>query len=344
MPSSLIGKSGDRWRLRPGSLTMLRCLRLGVRPSALWIAGLMFPSVGLSFYGLQYVLRLLGNVADVPVFEALIERESLWLPWSPSAILNVFSFDYSQAGAGARLVASLTMLLCVLPLGCRLSAALARVADEPHWKEAAQNRRAPSLRDAWRHSRGMTLEIFGLWLCLQGLLFGCFGLVMGPILLLVNQLHLELLGNFLLIPLALPLLLIFLYASVLGALNQLALPSLVFNRRGPASALTHAWRLVRSDPWAVTRAMLIDLALQIVLFRMNPGEGKWDIFLALMFGITGVARACYWARVYTELGGLRAVDGVPGLPSQGSGGAGPDASNAGPGSSSKLGSGQPRLA
>jgi len=113
--------------------------------------------------------------------------------------------------------------------------------------------------------------------------------------------------------------LIFLYAATLGALNQLALQSLVFNRRGPASALAHAWRLVRHDPWAITRALLVDVGLALLvdvglqLFLSDWYPIVVNFLEGVLLAITGVARSCYWARLYTSLGGLRAVDGVPGL-------------------------------
>jgi hypothetical protein len=85
--------------------------------------------------------------------------------------------------------------------------------------------------------------------------------------------------------------------------------------------------------------MIVDLALQIVAFGWSPAPTAIGY---LLLAITGVARACYWARVYTALGGLRAVDGVPGLPSQGPAAGAP--SDALGGGSSPSGGGPPRLA
>ena len=48
------------------------------------------------------------------------------------------------------------------------------------------------------------------------------------------------------------------YAIILQVVNQLALHSLAHNRRGVASALTHAWRLVRGSPWGALRATIGD--------------------------------------------------------------------------------------
>lgn len=307
MPSSLIGKSGDRWQLRHAAATMFQCLRLGVRPSLLWLAGLAFPSVALSFSGLQLVLEILGKNTGIEILKLV--QGQFPLPWSPAVIANVT--DMLEGHSVAPFFAGAALFAVLLPLACRLSAALARIGDERDWKDVAGPRRAPRLGAALSQSKGLTIETLGLWLCLQGLLFGCFGLVMGPLILLINQFKLGGLGNWLLIPLLPPLALIFLYAATLGALNQLALQSLVFNRRGPASALAHAWRLVRHDPWAITRALLVDVGLQLFVFGWNPS--KWDFLVVVLLAITGVARACYWARVYTSLGGLRAVDGVPGL-------------------------------
>ena len=104
------------------------------------------------------------------------------------------------------------------------------------------------------------------------------------------------------------------YAIILQVLNQLALHSLAHNRRGVASALTHAWRLVRASPWSALRATLVDLLLfflvlfvQGVLESLLPGFIGWVLFCCVV-GFAGVTRAGYWARTYTGLGGLATVE------------------------------------
>src|SRR5262245_5861995 len=137
MPSSLIGKTGDTWRLRYGAVTMLKCLRTGLRPSFLWFAGFLFPSIAISIFGLQFALELLGRFAGIAIVEPLVEK-SILLPWVPSELLRSDSEFVKFSGV-------LTVFAVLLPLACRMSAALARVGDERDWKEAAGPRRTPRL-------------------------------------------------------------------------------------------------------------------------------------------------------------------------------------------------------
>ena len=109
--------------------------------------------------------------------------------------------------------------------------------------------------------------------------------------------------------------------AVLMVVNQLALHSLAHNRRGVASALTHAWRLVRTSPLGALRATLVDLVLFVsvvvvdaVFVRNFAGDSPLSLALELaLFGFAGVTRAGYWARTYRALGGLSSSDNVPGL-------------------------------
>jgi len=106
------------------------------------------------------------------------------------------------------------------------------------------------------------------------------------------------------------------YALLLSVLYQLGLQSLAQNRRGVASAVRHAWRIARHDPWATFRAVVVDFLLYvtttmiaIVLFATVIGAP----FGLGMLGFAGTTRACYWARTYRVLGGLSAEDRIPGL-------------------------------
>jgi hypothetical protein len=122
-----------------------------------------------------------------------------------------------------------------------------------------------------------------------------------------------------------PLILLFgFYLLALSVLGQLALQSLVENRRGVSSALLHAWRIVRHDPPATARAVAAELllfALTLVAVRAFAGvlgdlPGQTGFVFALQIalaGFAGVVRAAYWARIYRALGGLTPADGVPGL-------------------------------
>jgi hypothetical protein len=114
------------------------------------------------------------------------------------------------------------------------------------------------------------------------------------------------------------------YGLLLSVIYQLALHSLAQNRRGVASALIHAWRIARNDPWATARATLVDLLLYVTMLALQylvagllgaTCIGIPLILLAwpLIPGFAGVTRAAYWARAYRALGGLSPDDHVPGL-------------------------------
>jgi hypothetical protein len=119
---------------------------------------------------------------------------------------------------------------------------------------------------------------------------------------------------------------------ILSLLQQLALQSLVHNRRGVGSALQHAWSILRQDPWAGGRTMTGEILLAVLalvlggamhllsigpLIALGPFAAPAVLLLKLAaFGFTcllGVTRACYWAAAYRALGGLSPDDGVPGL-------------------------------
>ena len=115
------------------------------------------------------------------------------------------------------------------------------------------------------------------------------------------------------------------YALVLHAMGQLALQSLVKNRRGMASALIHAWRLIQNDPRATLWAAAGDLGLTVFVLLLSWGLGQFAVIgpwlgglllipaWTALAGVAGLARAGYWASAYRALGGLGAEEGVPGL-------------------------------
>jgi hypothetical protein len=113
--------------------------------------------------------------------------------------------------------------------------------------------------------------------------------------------------------------LVSLYAVVVSTLHQLALHSLVHNRRGVASALVHAWRIARHAPVVTARAVATDLVLYVSVAALTLGvksltDGLGGTLVTLsLAGFAGVTRAGFWARAYRALGGLSPDDGVPGL-------------------------------
>jgi hypothetical protein len=163
-----------------------------------------------------------------------------------------------------------------------------------------------------------------MWLMQLAMLFVAMLFLIGPLVMIVRSFELREF-SVVVVGLIVPVLFVLLsYAIVLQVLNQLALHSLAHNRRGVASALTHAWRLIRTSPWCAARATVVDLVLFLSVaalhsslahfFRVTglAGPLEWLVLLAVA-GFAGVTRAAFWARAYRALGGLSAADQIPGL-------------------------------
>ena len=150
----------------------------------------------------------------------------------------------------------------------------------------------------------------------------CLGLIpVGLFFFLVEEVS-EVFGVLLIALLPIVAFLLF-YLLLLNLLFQIALHSLAQNRRGAASALTHAWRIAKNDPWATARATLVDFLLYatvlLIAFSLSAVLVMTcliPVAMALLLatsGFLGVTRACYWARAYRALGGLSPEDQIPGL-------------------------------
>jgi hypothetical protein len=114
------------------------------------------------------------------------------------------------------------------------------------------------------------------------------------------------------------------YGFLLSVLFQLSLHSLVRNRRGVGSALLHAWRIARNDPFATTRAVLVDAVLYVTVLAVHgvvwlawslSGELVLLLLVPLSLcieAIVGGTRCAYWSSAYEGLGGISTVDDQPG--------------------------------
>ncbi len=284
--SLLLGRPDDPWSLSDAVDALAVAARQAGAPGLIWIAGLFYPGLGLK----------VGDSGEA-VVSAL-----------RGAVVPGERMDEAVGG----LIGGLLVLLLV---GFRLVTGLAALSPPETWTRVAGTRRCPRLRDAWAAGRGLTLSAAGLWLGLLLLWATATLFLLGPLAAL-SQLGVV---DFLRMPgfiLAGPLIgLMAFYGLLLSVLYQLALHSLVQNRRGAASALTHAWRLVRNDPWAAGRATLVDFALTlttVVVTLVLMLMCLWPLVLCFS-GFAGVTRAGYWARNYRALGGLAPADEVPGL-------------------------------
>lgn len=322
--SSLIGIPGEPWSLSRATDAMGAAARQVSRPGLVWLCGFFYPA--LTFLG--------GNGGEL--------------------LLSLLYKRGTGVSEGGRIVIGIGVLFAVL--GARMTAGLARLGSPEAWSEHTRDRRTPRIRDVWRAGRGLGWSTLGLWFLVLLMLAIPSLVVLAPPLYLLehwgwtpgaatedaNAVSALILGPFVAVVLVM--------GFVLSVLYQLALQSLVHNRRGTASALLHAWRIARHDAWATARAVLVDFlaflvlilvqgvafvvfvfsltgicclapALLLLLFVRKPWVVKtlellYASLLLLLPGFLGVVRAAYWARVYRSLGGLSPGDGVPGLSSE----------------------------
>jgi len=325
--SSVLGRPGERWRLSQAMDELGESVRRAARPSWLWFAGLIAPSVEY-FAGIGRTAATLLDKStgiDLGLAQAKLEVSAAISPNSLGSLISQLPWPQLRQQDGGLFMLALAafgMWLLALPFA-RLLAGLHAVAPERAWAALEHEHGRARLRDAWRAGRGLAASSLALILAPQLLLVGALFALLGPLVMLINLLEIKSFGPPMALALAPVLLALSSYAILLVVLCLLALQSLAQNRRGAASALVHAWRLVRNDPWASARAGLADLLLAStvyfarVAFENTPFVGA--IGVVLLIGLAGVARACYWAKVYAALGGFGTADGLPGSGSVASG-------------------------
>lgn len=309
--SSLLGRPGDRYPLDKAVDELAASARWAGRPCLLWLAGIFYPNLLLNIEAVRTVVRLFERAFGRDLgFPLLTGRSAMRLPLVPIAPIETES---------AQKLLVLTLLLSVPALLVyRLNVGLAAVAA-PDTGGGAR-----TLRAVWRAGRGLGVTAFGMWLTLMGLFVGAMGFLFGPALLFVNILGLDEAPGLVSVIVAPVLLLVLGYGVVLLVLHMLALHSLAQNRRGVGSALTHAWRLIRGEPWGAVRASLVDLSLHAVVLvagaavslmfaHTASGEALAHGVQAVLLGAAGATRAAFWARTYRALGGPLRSDKLPGL-------------------------------
>jgi hypothetical protein len=318
--SLLLGHPDERLSLARAVDALAEAARRAGRPSLLWLIGLVYPSLNLNLDLLRGVLAMAEQFSgiELPLAGGMGGFVRLFVPGLP-----VFG-----GGASHELGTVLALLPLVLVL-CRPIVGLARISDPLYAAPAVELRaegssvqgaREPGLAQLWREGQGLALVAFGLWGTLLVLLFGAMLVLIGPVvafLKLFGLARFSALSAGLILP---AVILVLVYAAVLMVLNQLALHSLAHNRRGVASALAHAWRLVQASPLGALRATLVDFVLFLSvlvassLFAPDALRNTPLVLLLLALnGFAGVTRAGYWARTYRALGGLTPADKVPGL-------------------------------
>jgi len=325
--SSFVGSPAERLSLPRAVDALADAARRAGRPSLVWFVGILYPSLNLNLDLVRGVLALVREASGID------------LPWAGErgGVATLFAPGLpgvSVVGDGAGEVARLFLYLPLFLISYRLIVGLVKVSDPLHVPKnpemvptgstGVQAARGERLRTIWAEGRGLGMMALCLWAMLLALLLGAMLVLIGPVLALLKVLGLASVSPLVFGLLAPVLFLILAYAAVLMVLNQLALHSLAHNNRGVASALTHAWRLVRASPMSALRATLVDFALFLallltgvmisdVLLAPSVFEGLSSLIVLALYGFVGVTRAGFWARTYRALGGLSSVDRVPGL-------------------------------
>lgn len=283
------------------SNTLGRSGRRAGRPGPIWLGGLAysFLSFGWTF----------GLVLAVPFVSRLNPRQE-WLVELRRATDDLLGLVTSN---------NTTLVLFMLPIilaVARLAGGLTRLAPPEVWKQVAQskNRPRPVLRDAWRRGRGVSISTGLLWLQVVLMMALLAATLILPAWAVLKMLGFEEWSTLTAVLSGAAAAMTLVYGFLLGILFQLALHSLMHNRRGIGSALLHAWRLARNDPGATIRATAMDagfqlakwMALGLLGVARNLGQGLAPfilvVYLLVLAGF-GCVRCLYWSEVYEEFGG-----------------------------------------
>jgi len=286
------------------------------RPSALWIAGFGYQSLSLGWtlwaaVALPVIAKALPQLGGKRPFADLFALHSLLDP--------LVLFDRHPLLPVAWLP---VILVCF-----RLVVGLAAVSPAATWREASGAGRAPRLRTVLRRGRGLVLPALGLWIQVVLLMFVAALVFVGPTQLLFDVLDSDLLVPLRVLVTGLMVALTLFYGFLLSIVFQLALHSMVQNRRGVGSALLHAWRVARNDPLATVRATLVDAMLYgatvavyfatymvVVVIAHLRAEALWALVVPFLFvvdALAGCTRCAYWARAYRALGGISTLETGP---------------------------------
>lgn len=300
--SFLRGDDRSAWSLPDSVDALAASARQTSRPALIWGAGLAYQFVVL---GWTFASAVAG-----PLMEGLttgIEAPAIRI--RPLQGMEGLIRWIRREGLEAAIVAVPLALLLF-----RLAGGLARLAPAARWAEH-RGHRPPGLGRAWREGRGSTLSGIGLWLLFVAMMLAATVVFMGPTRLLLGTVREDTWNAATAIVSGVTVALLLVYGFLLSILFQLALHSLVQNRRGAASALLHAWRIARNDAMATARATAVDAVLYLTLMAvilgavtiqkmlLLPEAVLWLPYVAVV-GFGGCARCVFWARAYEALGGI----------------------------------------
>lgn len=310
--SRLHGDPGsDAWTLSGCIDVLAEAARQAGRPGTVWVAGIAYQLVVLGWFSGAVVAGPVLRESFVEAGEAFSTVGPVRWRWLPGLEQMVLALREEPGSA-----------LVLVPLALvlfRAAAGLASLSPPERWREARRGRRGPGLWRAWRGGKGLTRSGLGLWVQFLLMMFGATLLFIGPAQLFVRFVHLDEIGALTAVLSGVLIGLLLVYSFLLSILFQIALHSLVANRRGVGSALLHAWRIARNDPMGAGRAAVgdavltatvsaIQIGLTILTAKLGLPEALLWVPLVGLLGFGGVARCAFWARVYRILGGIRTFE------------------------------------
>lgn len=309
-------------RLREVREDLFDAVRQVSRPAWIWIVGVFYPEVAVNLE-LDKLLRQAVELGEAVQGQGKAEASAQFTEFASVAAQDP-GVRLSLLGLGGPLLLALIIGAPLLLAASRLFAGLASCARRDAWELTP----SPSLAHVWASGEGMSMSSFGLSVLLGLMKLTAILLLVGaPVLFFQGVLTgggLEDHGALLAV-IYLPIAgVLILYSLVMGALHQLALHSLVENRRGMTSALRHAWRLLRVNSSLSVAYVLMELACVLAMTLSVAAVGLTagficllapaTIFLSLtLHGFTGVLRAAFWSRAYRRLGGATSDDRLGGV-------------------------------
>lgn len=186
----------------------------------------------------------------------------------------------------------------------RIAAGSARLASE------GRGRAESNLASAWRLGKRVQVSAVAVFLQTFGMMLCATVVLMAPLVVLGISVDAETLGPLGVVLAGLALTFALCYGAALGAVQELAMASLVRHERGTASAILHAWRLMRNKRLTASRMAVVEMAARvlIVVVAVTVGRavGVWaGIAQLLVLGaLVGGMRCQAWALAYPRIGGL----------------------------------------
>ncbi|MFT7679969.1 MAG: hypothetical protein ACI8QC_003974 [Planctomycetota bacterium] len=264
--------------------------------------------------GIAYHFLSFGWAFGVVLAMPMVDQFAPDMPWGRVAELTGGSL-LSHVALGGQ--AGWIMILPLAIAMFRAAGGLARLAPLERWQTAAQEsgRDHPRMRRIMREGKGTTRAAGLLWLQVLLMMGLATAALVLPAWAVLSTMGFSGWSPLSAVVTGLAVALTSFYGFLLGILFQLALHSMVRNRRGVGSALLHAWRLVRNDPGAAIRAATMDAVLQLVASLglvtvgflgglIPPLSLASFLCQAMIYACTGCIRCLYWSRVYEEFGGL----------------------------------------